>query len=283
MIDKLSLVTKDLDISSLKAQFGETVSTYRGTQQYNLCERVASKSGRHLFTVYSDPKLSTINPFKIDLNPAKQELNHKTLLNLLSSSMDISEAMIQRLDHAADMEIPIMEAFETVRVKNKRKVQVFGEYKDGWLTGYYAGTKNEIFTAYDKAHEQKTLAFPPGSFKKIKGATHKGVLTRFEIRQRYNKCPYRKLTELPFLLDYNPFKSLEVLKLKDEFKDGFEAFKKQNSLHGIQNLKAHLNKHNNFRRDCSRFFESSDLPARLTAIYRANLSQYFEGSDYEAC
>lgn len=272
MIDKLSLTAKDIDISSFRAQFGDTLTIKPQNNLYDVCERVSLRSGEHLFTAYYGPRNPNMQPFKLELNPSKLGLKYHDLLTKLDKALDIEDSVIQRIDHACDYDIPVSLAYECIRVKRKRNVRTYGEYKAGGLTGFWAGSKFEKFVIYNKAYELRGKTFKPVSDSPFKFST----LTRFELRHNTKKIPYRSLKELPFLIDYDPFEGLEVMELKEEFKDEFSDFRRENRVHGFQNTFMKLNKHNNFRRDYFRYFKLSDLPSKLRSGYRANLGQFFE-------
>lgn len=272
MIDKLALTTRDIDIDSFKAQFGETLTTKPQNNLYDVCERVSLRSGEHLFTAYHGPRNPNMQLFRLELNPSKLGLKYCDLLKRLDTSLDIEDSSIQRLDHACDYDIPVSVAYECIRVKRKRNVRTYGQYEAGGLTGFWAGSKFEKFVIYNKGYELKGKTFKPVSESPFKFSG----LTRFELRHNNKKVPYRSLKELPFLIDYDPFAGLEVLELKDEFKEGLASFRHENSLHGFQNMYMRLNKQNNFKRDSLKYFNTSDLASKLRASYRANLGQFFE-------
>lgn len=277
MIDKLAITMKEMDLKALRASFGETTSLASVNRLYGYCESIRAMDGKHLFTVYYEPYKANMNPFKLEFNPSKLGLKYIEILKKLDSALDIKEASIQRIDHAADFDINVVDAFESVRMKHKRNVKTFGDYQAGRLTGFMNGSKNEIFTVYDKAFEQKSLTFRPTSFKRVKSFSQDLIMTRFELRQKFKKVPFKSVKDLPFLASYNPFKDIEVYNLKAGSKEDIGDFMRQNKLHGLQNMYQQFNKYNNFKRDYAKYFESSNLPEQLRDIYRANLGHFFDG------
>lgn len=167
----------------------------------------------------------------------------------------------------------VLDAFETVRIKHKRNVRAHTDYEKGQFTGFYIGSKFEQALIYNKSCDPKGSKFK--SSKELSSFSH---LTRFEVRHHSKKVPFRKLEDLPMLMNFNPYEKFEVLSIKKEG-DGFESFRRQNRLHGMQNSFMTLNKHNNFRRDFFKHFDPSNLPTRLSEIYRRNLGQFF--GEYE--
>jgi hypothetical protein len=281
MIDKLALTAEDIDSRALIDAFKGCRSINKYNQHYDKVETAQDEDGRHLYTLSSEPTKPGANPFKLEFNPSKLDFKFPTLLRVLDSAMDISQAKIQRTDLAADYEISITRAFESLRVRHKRSFKAFSDYRSQGLTGFYAGSKDEVFAAYDKAFEQRTKAFKPTSFKSIKGAPP-FVLTRFELRLKYKMTPVKSIVELPFLLTFNPFRNIEAMELMYEENDVYGPFKRKTALHGFQNAYRELNRQNNFKRDYAKHFKESDLPSKLTAIYRENLGQFFEGATGEA-
>lgn len=279
MIDKLALASDDIDIEAFKKTFGETLTSRSDNKHYHLCQVVSSRAGEHLFTACSGPKNPNPKPYRLEFNPSKLCLNYQQILKRLDVATDIDDVTIQRIDHAADFEIPISRAFETVRVKRKQKFDGYdrgkgkrsGKGRD--LTGFYIGSKNEQIVIYNKAYELRGK-----EFKKVSPPLPYSPLTRFEIRQLPKKMPFRLLRELPFLINYDPFEMLEVLELSYDG-DAYEAFHRTNKLFGMQHSYSNLNKHNNFKRDSPKHFTLSDLPLKLTAIYRGNLGQFFNESE----
>lgn len=277
MIDKLAITIDEIDSRALFSSLEGHKTIHKYNQHYEKVETTYNEDGQHLYTLSSQPTKPGANPYKLEFNPSKLEFKHIELLTRLDKALDIEAARIQRMDLAADYEIPIGQAFESIRVKYKRNMKTFGDYRSQGLTGFYAGSKDEVFAVYDKAFEQRTKAFKPTSFKKIKGA-HPYVLTRFELRQKYKMIPVRTLRELPFLLAYNPFENIQGLELRDNLSQAYEPFKRRTALIGLQNVYRELNKQNNFKRDQFKHFKESDLPEVLRRIYRENLGHYFEAS-----
>jgi hypothetical protein len=269
MIDKLTIASDNMDIESFKRAFGQTVTAKLPFNLYNSCHKVSSIDGRHLFTAYTGPRTSNMRLFRLEINPSKLQLRYTDLMAIIKAGMDADEATIQRIDHASDVEMPVLQAFETVRIKHKRNVRSHTDYEKGELTGFYIGSKFEQALIYNKSCDPKGSKFRPS--KEKASFSH---LTRFEIRHHSKKVPYRKLKELPKLLNFNPYQRFEVLEFKYAG-EGFAEFQRQNKLHGLQNSFMRLNKQNNFRRDSSKHFDSSTLPTRLTSIYRDNLSHFF--------
>lgn len=140
MIDKIALTTRDIDIHSFKAQFGDTITSKPQNNLYDVCERVSLRSGEHVFTAYYGPRNPNMQLFRLELNPSKLGLKYSDLLKRLDTSLDIEESTIQRIDHACDYEIPVTVAYECIRVRRKRNVKTYGQYEAGGLTGFWAGS-----------------------------------------------------------------------------------------------------------------------------------------------
>lgn len=269
MIDKLAIASDDMDIESLKKAFGNTVTARPPFNLYDSCHKVSSIDGSHLFTAYTGPRTPNMRLFRLELNPTRLNLKYTEMMQILSLGMDTEKAVIQRIDHASDVEMSVLEAFETVRIKHKRNVRAHTDYEKGELTGFYIGSKFEQALIYNKSCDPRGSKFKPS--KDLTGFSH---LTRFEVRHHSKKVPFRCLSDLPMLLKYNPYEKFEVLKFSHT-DDAYDPFRRQNKLHGMQNSFIRLNKQNNFRRDSLKYFDSSTLPIKLFENYRNNLGQFF--------
>jgi hypothetical protein len=271
MIDKLAIGSPDMDFEALKNAFGQTVTSKPLCKNYHTCRSVRTLAGDHLFTAYWNPKTPSADEFRLELNPAKLGLTHSRMLRILDYGLDIDSAKIQRIDHAADFNLPVAKAFEGIRIKHKRKVRGYDipcerEWINGELTGYSIGSRFEKFAIYNKSYEEA-----------LKNKDFSSPLedrTRFELRQTTKKIQFRLLKDLPFLMGFNPFASMEMLELKPgaELTDEFLKLRKMN---GLQNTYIQLNKHGNARRNTKKCFDLTDLPDKLTNIYRYNLGQFF--------
>jgi hypothetical protein len=271
MIDKLSIVLNEIDVFAVKNAFGASIECRPLDKHYGLVQAFSDVSKGHLFTAYSRPKNRIVTNFKIELNPSKLGLNLNQLIQMLDFGMDVDKAKIMRIDHAVDFEIPVLTAFETVRVKHKRTVKGFTQFTDylnGQLTGFYIGKVNQL-AVYDKKLERR--------WKEVEFClphTSESPSTRFEMRHFKGSSEFKKIHDLRFLSDYDPFSKIEVLELK-QMGDGFEAFKMKNSSQGFHNSYMNLNRQNNFRRDTLRYFDVSDLPKKLASIYREKITEKF--------
>ena len=265
MIDKLTMATHEIDIEKLKLGFSEAISIPFRNNQYLKCFKIVREhTGQHLCTVYTKPSLP-INEVRLELNPSKLSLTYSKLMLILEQSIDPDSTLIQRIDHASDISMPVEEAFNTVRFKFKRKMMFYCDSYRGELTGFYMGSKHEQILIYDKRFQLNGREFKPDT-----DHVSSLGLTRFEIRQKFQAIPFRHLRELPKLMSYDPFRNIETYQ--------FEPLKAGLITSGWKGLHAtyqQLNTHNNIKRDYKDYLITSDLKDNVTNNYWYNLGQFF--------
>lgn len=268
MIDKLALTTDEIDLESLLAVLGDTVTTYHLSNIYQKCMKISqSETSKHLMTIYTHPRVSVASPVRIELNPTKLLLPYPEMVRMLDKGINTEAAILQRIDHASDIEMGIEEAFNTIRFKYKRNMRCYNDYQRGCLTGFYIGSKFEQVIIYDKIFE-----LDKRSFKKTHLNIIQGSKTRFELMQKHQKLPIRKICDIPILLDYDPFSSIETYQLDPLLKGVISTGWK-----GLHNSYQELNRQNNFKRDYKNSLIPSDLKQRITNNYRHNLGQFIQG------
>lgn len=264
MIDKLTMATNEIEIDKLINEFESKSVQFRNNQYLRCIKLIQNHTGQHLCSVYTKPILP-INEVRIELNPSKLNMTYSKLIFLLDKCIDIDSTLIQRIDHASDINMNVEEAFNTVRFKFKRKMMLYSDSFKGYLTGFYIGSKHEQIAIYDKRFQLHGRNFKPNP-------DHSSIvnLTRFEIRQKFQAIPYRHLKELPNLMNYDPFKNIETYELAP-LKAGLIT----NGWKGLHSTYQELNTHNNIKRDFKKYLIASDLRKNITNNYWYNLGQFF--------
>jgi hypothetical protein len=276
MIDKLTLTSGDMDFEALKRAFGETSTTRLLNKHYGFCQCVSTKKGKHLFTAYAAPKNSLVSPYRLELNPAKLGINYWVLMDIMGRGMNIKDARIKRIDHFADHEINVIDAYETIRLKHKRAAKGYRDmtdYLNGELTGFSIGSATEQMVIYNKTFEAR---WRKGEVPL--GLTGHPSLTRFEMRHTKKKLPCTSLVDIPSLQFFDPFSSLEMLELKSKGNE-FEPFRSKSRRHGLHSTFKALNKHNNFKRDVAKFFSVMSLPSYLSQQYKKGINEFIRVLD----
>lgn len=219
-----------------------------------------------------------ISPSSIELNPMSWE-SWKTVLKAISAFVDPECLHLDRLDHVADLPIPISKVHEGLRVKSKQDSEKYwGEgseaskaegYKRGELTGLYYGKRPEVICVYDKAFQIESLR----KLRKIPGA-EVGVRTRFEVRHYNRKVLFPRLSDINRYLDINPFEKLEFYEFPASEEKKAEAIRSLSSELGLHELYIRLNRQNNFKRTHGKHLIQRDLARELHEVYRLKLGNF---------
>jgi hypothetical protein len=143
----------------------------------------------------------------------------------------------------------------------------YNDYQRGCLTGFYIGSRFEQVVIYDKMFELDRR-----SFKKTNLDILQGSRTRYEVMQKHQKLPIRKINEIPLLLEYDPYSSIETYQLAPLLEGLIST-----SWKGLHNTYQELNRQNNFKRNYKNSLIPSDLKQRITNNYRHNLGQFIQG------
>ena len=228
----------------------------------------------------------------LELNPNKLENGLEDLNQLIAFIFGpgCPDLKISRIDLNGDVQAPIDYFFRSVRVPLKRKATKYREsdsqsiriHGNAGITGFQLGASPSILRVYDKVQEQRKLGEDVSNLPEI--------LTRFEWELRHGKCPVRYLSELPELLDYEPFEKIELLDTPEfyDFDNDFRAAKNQliyNKL--IEEYGAHeaariLNKGRHFKRDYRpALLENDQLKKEIQDSYLLGVERFFnnQGAD----
>jgi hypothetical protein len=228
----------------------------------------------------------------LELNPNKLENGMEDLNNLvkLIFGPDCGDLKISRIDLNGDVEVPIDYFFRAVRVPFKRKATKYLEsdsqsiqvHGNAGITGIQVGASPSLLRVYDKRQELKKRRKDVSSLPKI--------LTRLEWELRHSKCPVRYLSELPELLDIEPFEKIELLDTPEfyDFDSDFKTAKNQiiyTKL--IEDYGAHeaariLNKGRHFKRDFRpALIDNEKLKMEIQESYLLGVERFFnnQGAD----
>jgi hypothetical protein len=270
MFDQMHLKTyKKLDWCWLNSLPRSQVATLRDSF-YQRAYRVDLRLGVSV-TLKGLPNFTGPSESAIELNPSKW-ICWEEIKSTLEKIAPLESFAIKRLDHAVDRPESIAEVFETMRVKYKREKDKYG-VMDGLsgrkISGSYFGVERERILVYDKAYELRK-----GSFKQLSG-TEVGVCTRFELRQKHNRVPFKNLESINCYLDYNPFEQLEFYKLRQDLSlDESKMLSQRVKDLGMNDLYSELNAKNNLAKIRSKIFVRMDYDQTLLKDYQSNLSKF---------
>jgi hypothetical protein len=271
MIDKLTFSIKEFDLKGF-IQSQNNIDTYqRLHNNYLNCTQITDRGNKvNKFVIYSKPRMSNLDDFKIELNPSKLGMGFNQLCDFFGSFMDLDKTKIRRIDHAVDMQMSVEDAFTTIRFKGKQQSKKYDNFRSGNMEGFYLGGSFESLVVYDKCFERRGKRL----VKISKPDQPYGMLTRFELRQSKTcKRMVCSLKEISGLLNFKPFENIEAID-----KDGaIELFGEEVRHLGFHRLYSKRNSQNNFKRDYSEKIPKSNLINRLNEVYGENLSQFIHG------
>ncbi|MBT6324731.1 MAG: hypothetical protein HOJ35_02080 [Bdellovibrionales bacterium] len=231
---------------------------------------VINKSGNHLMTIKRDPWLDRCWKTYIELNPNSFK-KHNNLLGFLDKlKANLNSYEIRRIDHCADMNIPIGLIRDSLIVKHKVKRTDY-EARDN-ISGMYFGKNNEVIAIYNKKLQLKDK-------KKI---FIKLDCTRFEVRQYKKKINHTSLFSLDKFLNENPFKSLlfsnidinehdpKTLNLRDR------VFLEQVNQSGLHSAYKVFNTNSNFKRNFGKHLTETNYGEEILSKYHQGLKEYLD-------
>lgn len=231
---------------------------------------VAKKSNKHILTVKTAPRMHSMPKSMIYLNPAHFE-TFTELNNTLIKICDLDSLQITRIDHKADLDLPIESLVPRLIVKGKRHRSEYGD--GGKLTGFDFGKNEEVIIVYDKAFERIRAK----KYKLLRGQL-KGICTRIEVRHCKTKVKYKRYLDLNLFLNEDPFKSIQLYDLKSNmdttrFGQLQEALSLGHSLHAIYRQN---NENRNFFRTHGKYLHSSKLQEEVRNQYKQDLARFLE-------
>lgn len=269
MIDKLYLKTKDPAI-----EFCPSITSQKIHAPDNFYEAIYryEENGRYAL-IKTKPKNPHISPVKIETNPVKWP-NSSELIKWVASQTDPEKLFISRIDCAVDTTIPVIDLWKSVRIKHKQDGSFHfpsdTRTKRGEVTGFYIGSKPEVWCIYDKAYEKRVK-----KLFKIKGA-ESGIKSRIEVRLESRKVPVKPLTDINQYLNINPFEKLVCMELINRDDQKTKELEESIRTFGFANNYLMLNMHSNFFRDAKKSFSEVPLNEQLHKTYQDNLRQYFK-------
>ncbi len=269
MFDKMHLKTAENFNEDRLSKLG--FRSIPGDGQYKRRHLLEASNGQSL-TLKTCPYYSNAQN-SIELNPSRFTSWQDVKL-IMSEFVDLNSCLIDRLDHAVDIETPFERVREVIRIKRKQTIERFKEFehsKSKIHTGIKAGEKPEIFCIYDKGL-QVTNRF---KFKSIPGA-RRGVLTRFEVRHYANRVPFSKLSQIENYLEINPFEKIESYELRSDIEasDKVLRLRRDIQLVGFDGIYHELNGSGNFNRTWGKYFEKKPLDNELREIYQSNCRKF---------
>lgn len=286
MIDKLDLrFTKDFHIdeltkrateSGLKWKVGWLKSNSKNGGIY--CLHIFNDEGHE---VYFRIKFFTVSNFLIT-NPSNFGSISIFITFLLKflTLFDIEEAKICRIDFYVEIDIPLQEVLQLIRILYKQISSAY-QARAGRVTGRTVGQGDSQISIYDKDFER---------FRKRKIRHHNGSGTRIEVRLKGKQRPVNHLFEIPILLEpnengqrFSPFKNLRLNQITfysiNDFKEKSDVIRhtqlKTLVTHiGYDETRKRLNQNKNFKRDYGLYFEETPLPINLDELLHESLKSY---------
>jgi hypothetical protein len=233
--------------------------------------------GEHCFTLKWLPKLNNLKQTILLINPSRfSSFSH---LDFTVRSIIDSDLTISRVDLCSDLPVDISEIETRLRVKYKKRS---GEFLDGRnLTGLSFGTRNDVCIIYNKAFQlKKERVSLQGKAIKI---NTKDACTRFEIRKKGSKVPYRDYSDLEKYVGYNPFTSIQLYDFhhpenqREIHRSKAIWAKEQCEKIGFNKFYKLYNDSNNFTKSWLKHFQQSNLNQDLLNNYQLNLSTFMRG------
>lgn len=274
MFDKLKLTSKKpIPIESIhNIDWGNSCIKERITDpQYNKCF-ILKKSGSHMITVKTRGVFHTISPLQIEVNPSKFDSLNDLFL-LLSKFAPISTYEITRIDHCCDINVNIQTLFQTVKARRKQKRTDYDH--DENINGFTIGNKPEVICIYNKNFERTKR----GTFKRV--SREYVDVSRVEIRHFKDKVKFKNLSDIEKYKGINPFNCIEFLgakdisKLRDRERDKLKSIENLLNDKSLQSFYKLTNKHSNFNRTYSKYFEPLELNQEIHQQYKQNLERFF--------
>jgi len=183
---------------------------------------------------YSKMKLFMCNPNRLGLSFLFLLLDNIFIYN---SHKDFK---ITRMDFNVDIPIPVKRIRDSVYISRKRNF--FQYVRDFYANDYIKqynfsiGKRPEKFTAYDKIKEIRHRRFQADIDEKTIYEEQFGFdeITRLEFKRNGDKLPFRYLSELSQLKNYDPWENLNFYNVKDMLYERCRIFKRKVNTWGMQ-------------------------------------------------
>ena len=259
MIDKAKLVSttpQDTDAAHINARKRSKDTTGIFDRHYSYCRQYQINNSK--IVLKTNPKLSSISPLSIELNPS-----HFSGLNEMIDTISImappETLKFSRLDYSSDLPVRFVDIWKMVDVKYK---VLRDRYRGASATGLYFGANNHLINIYDKSLKS-SLSHP---------------ITRFEIREKHRSLTITTLSQLENLLDYNPFKPLRIMTIKEPANYGspssYEKLKASIDLEGLSVARRCLGEQNNFAKTYEKYLEPSPFMMQLNENHLSEVSKF---------
>lgn len=267
MLDKIFLRSKEAKcFPSLMENLTQLGANHYGIRDSHYKEAwVFQKFGKQLMTIKTQPLSDDKYPLRIEFNPSKFE-NITELEKLFLNTDIVNEAEIIRIDHCSDLNLNIADIYTTTRVKFKRGRRI--ENLDH-VSGLYFGKRPEVYLLYDKAYQPKNNY---QTTLKPNRDIPRGSLVRLEVRQFDKKTPINHLSEIPKLLEHNPFKKLITVKFSDTSKG--QSLEHMCREHGFGRVHKFLNGSNNFNKTYQKHLKPTEIQFDFLKKYYEGIEQF---------
>ena len=217
--------------------------------------------------------------YLLELNPATLPNGAHDLTSLLKEiGWSADDLQINRLDLCADLDLPVEYLYRTLRVPNKRVTEVISRsVNNRGVQGYYVGKNPATLRVYNKLAQLKRF--------KNDAQSLPAQLTRVEWEFRGKKCPVRRLSQLPKLLEIDPFECIEILESEAvfDFHGNTKASLKRFNFNqlakefGAQEACRILGHQRHFKRDFGRVLVNrSEIKKAMCQSYIRGLQLFFQ-------
>ena len=308
-IDKLRLITTEPVSQNFCGSVNWDVELYKDCRRMRLFDvfirnpeknqidpdlqcRIATRKGKsypafflHLnFQAFTGHGLRQI----LEVNPNKFIHGADDLRALIRSIFGepLPDFKVSRIDLNADVQMPVDRFFRSLRVPYKRKATKYSEERRNavrvhgncGVTGFQLGASPSLLRVYDKREELRRLRQETDHLP--------AVLTRFEWELRHSKCPIKYLSELPELLEIQPFDQLQFTEPSPgyDFRADPVASRKRylyDSLaedYGAHEAARILNRSRHFKRDVAPLLmPAAGVKEQLHRSYLAGVARFLDG------
>ena len=267
MLDKIFLRSQETEsFPTLVENLTQLGASHHGVRDSHYKEAwVFQKLGKQIMTIKTQPLSEGKYPLRLEFNPTKFENIAELERIFLNTDIERTGEII-RIDHCSDLELDIADIYTTTRVKYKRGRRL--ENIDH-VSGLYFGKKPEVYLLYDKAYLPKNQY---STVLKPNKSIPRGSLVRLEVRQYDKKTPINHLTEIPNLLNQNPFEKLISVEFADSEKG--KSLEQMCREHGFGRVHSLLNRSNNFNKTYQKFLKPISLQDNFLESYQKSLKQF---------
>lgn len=259
MLDKICIKTK----LNRHAVDSLSYNSKKSTVHYGEFRNVQLPSGQSV-QCYFDSRRTTLYSDCLALNPSHFESGSEVCK--VVKSLTICNHQIKRIDFAADYpDFKVEQFYRSLFVAKKRKRT---EFNSADLTGITIGKSPHQVKIYDRKFVDRTL---------------KNHLVRIEVSFFGDKCPISTLDQLKELKNINPFQGIQFLEvvsldLANTNNDRQKVCFLRDAIESKGLIKTYkeLNQSNKFKRDYSKYLESSQAIIDPNKIFQSGFAKFIQ-------